>query len=348
MEITENIFGHFEGESVIEYSLVNDKGMSVSCLNFGCVITKVLVPDRNGKMENVVLGFDNFEDYLRWSPYFGAVVGRVAGRINGASFKLDGKEYSLAKNAAPNHIHGGDKGFNSVIWKTEKLEEHNLVGLKFYYMSKDGEEGYPGNLKTIVTYLLNNSNELIITYEAESDQKTIVNLTNHSYFNLSGDVKRDCAEHVLKLDNNGFLELGTKNIPTGRILDSANTVFDFRYGRKIKDGILSDHSQTVLVGNGYDHPLVFDGNEEINTMELSEAESGRHLVVTTDQPCVVLYTSNKLEGPYSIWGVPASNYLGVCLETQGFPDAIHHEHFPSIILEPNQLYFSKTSYRFLV
>jgi aldose 1-epimerase len=345
MKIQEKLFGAYQDESVIEYTLVNDSGMSVSCLNYGCIITKIMVPDRNGIVENVVLGFENFEDYLDLSPYFGSVVGRVAGRINHSKFELDGKVYQVTPNEGPNHLHGGKKGFNSVIWKTEPVEGENAIGLKFFYHSPDGEEGYPGNLDTTVTYLLNNQNELSISYEARSDQKTIVNLTNHSYFNLSGNIKRDCSDHILQLESERFLELGEDLIPTGRMIDADNTPFDFKHGRLLKAGMKSSHPQNVLAGNGYDHPLVFSKKGE-NTVALSEKESGRTLLVTTDQPCVVLYTSNTLEGPFSISGVRARNYLGVCLETQGLPDAINQPDFPTIVLNPEEVYKAKTNYRF--
>ncbi|MCH6269130.1 aldose epimerase family protein [Neobacillus citreus] len=345
MKIVEREFGNYDGERVIEYTLTNDFGMSVSCLNYGCVITKIIVPDRNGHFENVVLGFDRFEDYLEWSPYFGAVIGRVAGRIKDARFELDGEEYLLAANDYPNHLHGGQKGFSSVIWKTEKIEQENVVGLKCFYRSLDGEEGYPGNLDTAVTYLLSNTNELSISYEARTDHKTLINLTNHSYFNLSGNLKRDCSEHILQLESDRFLELGLDLIPTGKMLESKNTPFDFNQGRFLLSGMKSSHPQIVLAGNGYDHPLLFKKSGE-NTIMLSDKESGRFLRVTTDQPCVVLYTSNQLEGPFSISGVRARNYLGVCLETQGLPDAIHHPGFPTVILHPEEVYYSKTKYRF--
>jgi len=346
MKMSEQLFGRYDEAEVTEYTLSNDSGMSVSCLNYGCVITKILVPDQNGNVENVVLGFDNFEDYPKYSPYFGAVCGRVAGRIKGASFELDGKEYVLAQNDGPNHLHGGVKGFDSVIWETEKVEEENAIGLKFFYRSPDGEEGYPGNLETTVTYLLTNDNELKVTYEARTDKKTLVNLTNHSYFNLSGNIKRDCSEHVLQLDSDRFLELATDLMPTGEMPASVNTPFDFIAGRKLKDGIESSNPQNVLVGKGYDHPLVFSKEGE-NRIVLSEEESGRVLEITTDQPCVVLYTSNMLDGEFEISSVKARNHLGVCLETQGLPDAIHHPHFPSVTLNPEDVYRAWTTYRFL-
>ncbi|EKN66739.1 aldose 1-epimerase [Neobacillus bataviensis LMG 21833] len=345
MKIEERVFGNYEGTSVIEYSLINDSGMTVHCLNYGCVITKIIVPDRHGNFENVVLGFEEFEDYVELSPYFGAVVGRVAGRIKDARFELDGNEYLLADNEHPNHIHGGRKGLSSVVWETEFIQEENAVGVKFVYHSPDGEEGYPGNLDTTVTYLLNNKNELITTFEGKTDQTTIVNLTNHSYYNLSGNLKRDCSEHILKLDSNRFLELAPDLIPTGQVLNSKNTSFDFQYGRRLLSGINSTHPQNILVGNGYDHPLIFTKEGE-NQIVLSDEESGRTMLVTTNQPCVVLYTSNQLEAPFSISGVRARKYLGVCLETQGLPDAIHHPEFPSVILQPEEVYYSTTTYRF--
>jgi len=204
MKIIDRLVGSYEGKSVIEYTLINDSGMTVTCLNYGCIITKIIVPDRHGNFESVVLGFEEFEDYLELSPYFGAVVGRVAGRIKDARFELDGKEYLLADNEHPNHLHGGRKGLSSVVWEAEKVEEAQAVGVSFFYHSPNGEEGYPGNLDTNVTYLLNNKNELIITFEGKTDQKTIANLTNHSYFNLSGNLKRDCSEHILQLESDRF------------------------------------------------------------------------------------------------------------------------------------------------
>jgi aldose 1-epimerase len=317
MNIVEREFGRSEGESVMEYTLVNDSGMTVSCLNYGCVITKVMVPDRKGNFENVVLGFDEFDEYLNWSPYFGAVVGRVAGRIKGARFELDGKEYLLAENEHPNHLHGGNKGFSTTVWNAEIVEEENAVGVKFELNSPDGDEGYPGNLDITVTYLLNNKNELNVTFKGKSDQKTLVNLTNHSYFNLSGNLKRDCSEHLLQLDSDRFLELGPDLLPTGKILDSKSTPFDFRHGQRLRKGIKSAHPQNVLVGNGYDHPLIFTKEGE-NAIVLCDKESGRTMLVSTDQPCVVLYTSNQLEGPYSISGVGQEIIWAYALKHKGF------------------------------
>lgn len=345
MDISKASFGILDGQEVKAYTLTNDSGMSVTCLNYGCIITKMLVPDGNGNAENVVLGFDTMEDYLRYSPYFGAVVGRVAGRIKGAAFELDGEVIQLNANENGNHLHGGVKGLSHVIWETEDFQDEAGIGIVFTHQSPDGEEGYPGQLNVKVTYLLTNKNELKVSYEAQSDQKTIVNLTNHSYFNLSGNLKTDILNHRLTMNSEGILELDEQLLPTGTVLDVTNTAFDFREGRLIKDGTISMHPQNVLAGRGYDHPFVLNGEGE-RVIILVDQESGRTLRVETDQPSVVVYTSNQLEGDFHISGVQARKYLGVCLETQGYPDAIHHPNFPSIVLDKDEVYRSTTTYQF--
>ena len=347
MEVVQREFGKVENKSITSYTITNGKGMSVTCLDYGCIITEILAPDRSGKAENVVLGFDNIEDYLDWSPYFGAVVGRVAGRIKGGRFELDGKEYTLAQNENGNHLHGGEKGFSHVLWKGEPFTNEHAAGVRFSYISPDGEEGYPGKLAVQVTYELTAENEWIISYEGESDLKTIVNLTNHTYFNLSGGIQRDCKNHVLTLNSNRFLELDDQLLPTGRSLEAEGTPFDFRAGREIKDGVESEHPQNLLAGHGYDHPFLFEQGSKGKAI-LEDNESGRVLIVETDQPCAVVYTSNQLAGPFKIRGVEARPYLGVCLETQGLPDAIHHPEFPSIILEKGSKYRTLTKYTFCV
>ncbi|MGV3465829.1 MAG: aldose epimerase family protein [Heyndrickxia sp.] len=345
MDISKTNFGILDGQEVNAFTLTNDSGMSMTCLNYGCIITKILVPDKNGMLENVVLGFDSVEDYLQYSPYFGAVIGRVAGRIKGAAFELDGEVFRLATNEKGNHLHGGTKGFSHVIWEAKDFQDDEGIGIIFTYQSPDGDEGYPGQLNVKVTYLLTNNNQLNISYEAQSDQKTIVNLTNHSYFNLSGDVKADILNHQLTMNSKEILELNDLLLPTGRVLDVTGTAFDFREGRILKDGTLSTHPQNVLAGNGYDHPFVLNGKGE-RVITLADTESGRSLRVETDQPSVVIYTSNQLEGDFHLSGVQARKYLGVCLETQGYPDAIHHPHFPSIVLDKDEIYRSTTTYQF--
>ncbi|MFS0862635.1 aldose epimerase family protein [Fredinandcohnia sp. 179-A 10B2 NHS] len=345
MRIYEEEFGKIDNKSVASFTLVNDNGMEVSAITYGCTITKVMVPDKNGTVENVVLGFDSIGDYINHSPYFGCVVGRVAGRINGASFELDGKEYNLVKNENGNTLHSGPNSFSNVVWDAAMIEEDHLVGVEFSYRSPDGELGFPGNVDMIVRYTLNNENEVLITYEGTTDQKTILNVTNHSYFNLSGDVKRDVLDHTLRMNSSQFLELDEEFLPTGNYLEVENTPFDFRTGRQIRDGVTSSHQQNKLVGEGYDHPFLLQGDKEIL---LTDSESGRTVKVETDEVSVVVYSSNSLQGDFSIQGQKARKYLGICLETQGLPDAIHHPHFPSITIDEGEKYHTQTKFIFNV
>jgi aldose 1-epimerase len=344
MNITESIFGSLNGKRIKSYTLSNDHGMSVTCIEYGGIITDISVPDREGKIENVVLGFDTFEEYIHHSPFFGAIIGRVAGRIAGSAFTLDGVDYELPKNDGKHQLHGGSGGFYNVIWDSAAKKSQNEAGVQFFYISPDGEEGYPGTLEVMVTYTLNNENELIISYEAVSDKKTVIDLTNHTYFNLSGNVKRDILEHEVTIKSDHFLELDETLIPTGEFIPVDNTPFDFRAGKKIKEGVDSNHPQNLLVGGGYDHPFRLNSGE----LTLVDSESGRKLAVTTDRPGVVLYTSNMLGNDFQIRGVQSKKHLGLCLETQCLPDAAHHEHFPSIVFKKNEVYKTKTSYKFLV
>lgn len=347
MEVIKDTFGQLNGETIYAYTLKNDKGMEVTSINYGCIITKMLVPDQNGKIENVVLGFDTVEEYIEHSPFFGAVIGRVAGRIGGASFELDGKTYDLAVNNGPNHLHGGLKGFDKVIWDTNVIEGDDSVGLEFTYFSPDGEEGYPGNLTVKVTYTLDNNNVFTIAYEGVSDENTLLNLTNHTYFNLNGNLKDDILNHVLTLKSDKFIELNDDLIPTGEFLDVENTAFDFRQGREIKDGTISTLKQNQLAGNGYDHPFVLSSNHNREII-LECPESGRNLVVETDEPCVVLYTGNQMGDDFDMNGVPSRKHLGLCLETQKHPDAINQPNFDSIVLKKGESYKSQTSFQFNV
>ncbi|MFC4619337.1 aldose epimerase family protein [Camelliibacillus cellulosilyticus] len=344
MEVYAEPFGSLNGQTVNKYTLKNDHGLEISCLDFGCIITAIKAPDAEGTFENIVLGFDTLDDYLEHSPYFGAIIGRVAGRITGGSFTLNGKTYELAKNENGHHLHGGHRGFSHVLWRAEPIKKENEVGVIFTYNSPDGEEGYPGNLELSVTYLLNNRNELSIAYRGKSDARTLLNMTNHSYFNLSGELKRDILNHQLTIPSDHFLELNDELVPTGQCLNVENTPFDFRTGRKIADGTSSSHPQIALAGGGYDHPFLLQDRQ----VNLIDAESGRKLEIETDEPCVVLYTSNQLNGNFMVRNAKARKYLGVCLETQKPPDAIHHNDFPSVILEKGDVYQTKTTYRFTV
>jgi aldose 1-epimerase len=345
MQVIQQPFGETNGRNVYTYTLKNNNGIEVTCLNYGCIITRIVTPDREGRAENIVLGFEQLEDYESNPAYFGAVVGRVAGRIKHASFELDGETYTLAANHNGHHLHGGLKGLSHVLWEAVPGEHETEASVQFSYTSADGEEGYPGTVELTVTYTLNDENEFMIRYEAESDRTTLLNVTNHTYFNLSGGLKRDILQHRLMIDSDRFAELDQELLPTGELLDVTGTPFDFREGRPIIEGVQSHHLQNELAGNGYDHPFVLNGHHQ-KEMVLIDGESGRKLTVETDEPSVVLYTGNHLPDTGAIYGVPSRKYMGLCLETQGLPDAIHHPHFPSCVLPKGKVFSSMTKYTF--
>jgi aldose 1-epimerase len=343
MNVSNKNIGVVDHQTVKAFTLMNDHGIEITVLNYGCTITKIMTPDRNGEFENIVLGYDTLEDYLNHRSYFGCIVGRVAGRIAGATFSLDGKTYTLAANDNGNNLHSGVKSFSHVVWEAKPIKDEKYVGVHFFYRSPDGEEGFPGNVEMNVTYLLTNENELIIRYKGTTDQKTILNVTNHSYFNLSGDLKRDILHHSLKMNSSQYVELNNELLPTGNLIDVDNSPFDFRIERLIQDGVNSNHPQNKLVGAGYDHPFVLRDDKEI---VLTDKESGRTLTIQTNEVGVVLYTGNMLPNDTWIRGKKSRKYLGLCLETQGLPDAIHHPHFPSIVLNEGEVYQSETRYIF--
>ena len=347
MLITKRLFGDVNGKDVYEYTLKNKNGIEISCLNYGCTITKIITPDRNGIYENIVLGFENIVAYQTNPTYFGVVVGRVAGRIQDAQFELEGKTYKVASNDGPNHLHGGLQGFHKVVWDVEITEKEEQASIGFSYTSVDGEEGYPGTLIAKVTYTLNEANEFRIDYHGQSDKTTLFNPTNHTYFNLSGDLKKDISQHCLTIDSSSFLELTQQLLPTGRFVDVQDTVFDFRTGRKISEGIHSAHPQNIIAGHGYDHPFVLSSNQN-KEIVLYDEQSGRSLIVETDAVSVVLYTGNQISHGLDMNGIESRPYLGLCLETQGLPDAIHHLHFPSTILREGQVFSTVTQYTFSV
>ncbi|MEK3888250.1 aldose epimerase family protein [Bacillus sp. FSL K6-3431] len=345
MKVIEELLGEIDNSLVHSFTLTNDNGLEVSCINYGCAITKIITPDKNGTKENIVLGYDSLEEYVNGSSFLGCVVGRIAGRIGNAEFELDGEKYILAKNENCNHLHGGVKGFDKVIWDAAILESEKLAQVEFSYTSPDGEEGYPGNLKMKVIYTLNNNNEFTIHYEGISDRTTILNVSNHSYFNLSGDLKRDIQDHTLMLKSDRFLDLQEDLMPTGKIIPVEGTTFDFRNGRKIRTGIESNDVQNRLAGGGYDHPFVLNDNHNQEIM-LEDSESGRTLTIETNEVGVVVYTASQLPEEGEIYGVPSRKYLGICLETQGLPDAVNKKDFPSWVLEKNKPFSSITKFYF--
>ncbi|WP_046176098.1 aldose epimerase family protein [Domibacillus indicus] len=331
--------GNINGKNIKEFTLKNKNGMEVSFIDYGCIITKIIVPDREGNRENVVLGYGRTDQYAYNPWYLGAVIGRFAGRIGEGSFELGGKMYTLERNDGNNHLHGGQEGFDKVIWQSESIPG----GVRFTHESPDGEGGYPGNIKVTVTYTLNDENEFIIQYEAVSDQPTLLNLTNHTYFNLSGNVKRDITGHLLQMDSDRYAELNDQLLPTGRLQPVEGTAFDFRRGQTIQAGVKSNDPQNKLAGKGYDHPFVLNGDGGIT---LSDEESGRVLRIKTDQECVVLYSGTQITNGVLLDGGESRKYAGLCLETQGLPDSIHHPGFPQNTIQPGENYASRTVYRF--
>lgn len=330
-----------------EYSLVNNNGMAVSILNYGGIITKILVPDKNGIVENVVLGYQDYSDYENDSNFFGAMIGPVAGRIEGAAFELEGRKYKLENNEGKHHLHGGTKGFDKVLWKTESFQTKDVVGLKLIHSSPHNENGYPGNVKVTITYKLKYDNELEMEYEAISDCSTPLTLANHTYFNLSGNLNQTIQQHQVTMNSNYFLELDKELIPTGNILNVNNTPFDFTKGRKLADGIENGNSQNEVVGKGYDHYFIFNGGEKGN-IGVFEESSRRALKIETDQPGMVMYTANNLNEGFKLAGGKSKKYLGVCFETQSSPASLHYDGLPSILLDANKGYSKKTVYRFEV
>ncbi len=324
--------------------LKNRKGMEVRLARYGARITSIKVPDRNGKMADVVLGYNTVDAYktAKKKPYFGATLGRYAGRIAEGRFSLDGVEYKLARNNGPNHLHGGTVGFDKVEWQAERLES----GVRFTYRSPDGEEGYPGNLKVSVTYTLTPGNELKIDYVATTDRPTPVNLSNHSYFNLAGEGAESVLGHELTINADTMTPIGTNLVPTGLMIPVAGTPFDFRQPKAVGRDIEQENGQ-LKNGSGYDHNFVL--NKEGVAATLYDPSSGRCLEVLTDQPGLQFYSANFLDG--TLVGKSGRLYArrsALCLETQHFANSPNQPDFPNTLLYPGEVYQTQTTYRFLV
>lgn len=335
-----------DGKQIELFLLINTNGVEVSVINYGAKIVSLLVPDKNGNWVDVVLGKSAIDDYLNdQEPYFGAICGRTANRIANGRFFLEGCEYHLAVNNGPNNLHGGIKGFNAVVWDARQLDEKTL---ELTYLSKDGEEGFPGNLHVTVVYHLTEDNALEIYYEATTDKTTIINLTNHSYFNLSGEGDSYIGDHVLKINADCFLPTNDVAIPLGRPEEVEDTPFDFRSGHAIGERIEEEFTQ-LIYGNGYDHNFNLNRSEEdlVFCAKVVSPKTGIAMEVFTTEPGVQLYTGNYLDGSFT--GKNGHTYpkrSAFCLETQHFPDSIHHPDFPSIILQPEDKFRSITIYQF--
>lgn len=328
-----------------QFTLTNDHGMVVQLLDYGGIITNISTPNKAGQIENIVLAYENLQDYASNDQFLGAIIGPVAGRIEAAQFTLDDTLYKLEQNDGNNHLHSGKAGLHQVIWDTTVFQSDHTVGVQLNYALKDQAGGLPGNRQFQVTYTLNNANELTVNYQATTDTSTYMALTNHTYFNLSGNPQTHIQQHELRMASNQFAELDEQLIPTGKIIDVTDTPFDFTTKRKLEDGITSKYLQNQLVGNGYDHYFMFDSGKE-DKVVVEEATSGRTLHIKTTQAGMVLYTANNMDDTLRLHGGISSKHCGVCFETQASPAAIHHQGFPNIQLPAHHRYEHETTFTF--
>lgn len=334
------------GDDATLFTLSNSHGLEMTVTNYGGIITTLKTPDRDGALDDIVLGYDTIDGYLADSPYFGSLIGRYGNRIANGRFTLDGTDYALAVNNGPNHLHGGIVGFDKVLWDAVSEMTSEGPSIVLTYTSPDGEEGYPGTLSVTVRYTLNNDNELVIDYEATTDKPTPVNLTQHTYFNLSG-AKSPILDHHLTLNASRFTPVDATLIPTGELRSVEGTPFDFREATTIGARIGDDNEQLTF-GGGYDHNWVLDQAESGLTKAavLSHAATGRTVEVLTQEPGVQFYSGNFLDGSLTGKGVQYTHRMGLCLETQHFPDSPNQDGFPSTILRPGDVYNTQTVYRF--
>ena len=339
-----------DGTSVDQFILSNNNGMEVRIITYGGIITSLTAPDKNGDYKDIVLGYNTLAEYEAETPYFGALIGRYGNRIAKGKFSLYDQEYTLAVNNGVNHLHGGLKGFDKVVWDAKTIVSDATVSLELSYLSKDMEEGYPGNLETKVTYTLNNKDELSVSYEATTDKPTIVNLTQHSYFNLTADFNQDILGHELVINSDSFLPVDNTLIPTGEFRDVTGTPFDFRTSKTIGTHIDNENIQ-LKNGLGYDHCWVLNDQDTGVRFVASAYEpvSGRLLEVFSDEPGIQFYSGNFLDGT-----LPSKNKgmyqhrTGFCLETQHYPDSPNQKNFPSVRLNPGEKYNSKTVFRLAI
>ena len=349
MTVTRSAFGRLpDGRGVDVYTLANAQGIEVRVMTYGAIITVVRTPDRVGHVEDIALGFDNLAGYLGEHPYFGALVGRYANRIAHGRFTLDGTTYHLPVNNGPNSLHGGLRGFDKVLWSAESFRDGDAAGVTLRYASPDGEEGYPGKLSVRVTYTLNSRDELDVDYEATTNKPTVVNLTQHSYWNLHGEGRSDILDHLVEIDASDFTPVDSTLIPTGQIAPVAGTPFDFRTPVAVGSRIAGPNEQ-LRFGGGYDHNFVLDRKEGglTHAARVVDPVSGRTLDVSTTEPGMQFYTGNFLDG--TIRGKRGHVYVhrgALVLETQHYPDSPNHPNFPSTVLRPGATFHSRTVFAF--
>lgn len=351
MKIEEQPFGQIGETAITRYRLCNDRGIEVDLINYGGIITAIRTPDRNGQSGDIVLGFDTLAEYIDHNPFFGCIAGRYANRIANGKFTLDDQEYQLATNDGSNHLHGGTHGFDKAIWQASTTISEESAAVTLQYHSVDGEEGYPGTLAVTVTYRLDNKNQLSLAYSATTDQPTVLNLTNHTYFNLAGE--GSILNHIVWIDADRYTPVSSSLIPTGELATVEGTPFDFRAPTPIGERI--DHEDTQLgYGGGYDHNWVFNDKSADSASSGSAAQitvidptSGRRLDVHTTQPGVQFYTGNMM--PETLAGKAGQTYEkrgGLCLETQHFPDSPNQATFPTTVLRPGETFHETTTFSF--
>ena len=338
-----------DGQAVTLYTMRNRKGAEMNVMNYGGIIVSLKMPDRNGVIEEVTLGYDSLSSYQKASPFFGALVGRYGNRIAKGKFTLDGNSYTLPLNNGVNHLHGGSLGFDKMFWAIQDVSDSVQAKLKLTYQSKDNEQGYPGNLTIEVLYSLSDDNEVRVEYKATTDKKTVVNLTQHAYFNLSGNARRSILDHQLAIQADNFLPIDETLIPTGVLQPVKGTPFDFLTAQNIGSRINEKNAQ-LINGKGYDHCWALNNQghfEKVATLE--DVSSGRRMEVFTDQPGMQFYSGNFLDGSnVGKGGVVYQQHLGLCLETQHFPDSPNKPAFPSVVLSPGETYHTVTAYKFSV
>ena len=352
MGIKKELFGTHHGHEIYKYTLINTNGMSVIISNFGATLLQINTPDKHGNYADVICGYDDLQSYIEADGYQGAIIGRIGNRICRGKFTLDGVDYNMYINNGPNHLHGGKEGFDKKIWKVLSLNDATEPSIKLFSFSADKDEGYPGNLAVTVTYTLKNDGSLSIRYEATTDKKTIINLTNHTYFNLGGYNSGKIFNHKLWLDADTYLPTDETLIPTGEIKSVDGTPFDFRLPKTIGRDF-NNHDQDLIFAGGYDHCFNFVAGEtkypKLRARVVHE-ESGRVMEMYTNQPCVQFYSGNFLTNekyPFKN-NCPQSKQMAFCLETQHMPDSINHENFTNVILNPGEKYDYTTVYKFYV